>query len=281
MNYRETFVAFMVHLQRMNYLDEFCLKCSRVVITEVASCNKLSTLKHTTFMKTPHLLNVMSHNVGFLLTQSNFCDLNLQNNRSGCWQGSYGWSPLTESQEAHEQQDDHSVQEVARVADGRQRSAGSVGRGSAAGRPLVLLSQQATPLFVVRHVRLFGMWGTKKLTAAEEDHMTRQRRHVACSSGSSKRACPSGVFMSVRVPVKLKQLALKSLVLWVKWRLKTDSFTLGRVLVLKQGILTTVDWFSVCRIYKKARVVRNRSNSAFQYVYKMFPVSTSYKIEWF
>lgn len=197
----------------------------------------------------------MNHNVGFLLTRSNLCDLNLHNNRSGCWQGSYGWSLLTESQEAHKHQDDHSVQEVARVADRRQRSARSAGRGSAAGQTLVLLSQQATPLFVVRHVRLFGMWGTKKLTAAEEDHMTRQRRHVACSS-SRQRACPSGVFMSARVPAKRKQLALEKL-LRVKWRLKTDSFRHGRVLVLKQCILTTVDWFSMSRIYKKGRMVRN------------------------
>lgn len=59
---------------------------------------------------------------------------------------------LTESQEAHEEQDHHSVQKAAGVADGGHRSAGSSG----GGRTVDLIPQQVLPVLEVRHVRLFG-----------------------------------------------------------------------------------------------------------------------------
>lgn len=49
------------------------------------------------------------------------------------------------------------------IADGWHRPAGSPGC-----RNLVLVSQQAPPLFIVRHIRLFGICGEEKLTAADE-----------------------------------------------------------------------------------------------------------------
>lgn len=69
-------------------------------------------------------------------------------------------SQLTESQEAHEAQNHHPVQDVFGIADGRHRPA-----GSPVGGVLVLLSQDGLSVLGVRHVPQFWLGGEENLTA--------------------------------------------------------------------------------------------------------------------
>lgn len=99
-------------------------------------------------------------------------------------------SQLTESQEAHEAQNHHPVQDVFGIADGRHRPA-----GSPVGGVLVLLSQDGLSVLEVRHVPQFWLGGEGKLDGGvgsinnNRGKKRRSRDPASLSRGASKLMC--------------------------------------------------------------------------------------------
>lgn len=134
--------------------------------------------------------------------------------------GAWRSIPLTESKEAHEHQDDHSVQEVVRVAYCRHRPAGSFGCLSATERRVILISQQTPTLLILRHVRLFGICKEENWTAGyvfRSYDLARMSRDFSCTRAgswtkpttfvSSEKPLVAGLNTENRLKLQLRQLS--------------------------------------------------------------------------
>lgn len=139
-----------VDAKRLNYLYNLSLKSCWVVITEVAPWNKRQKVSYNVNVL---FFTLEKHNNPIPRPLEMFQVLLSLYAKSTSSQWMAG-QLLTESQEAHKNQDDHSVQEVAGVADGGHWSSGATSFLSTGERDFIFVSQQRTPLLKVRHVRL-------------------------------------------------------------------------------------------------------------------------------